>query len=59
MVWGGVCSTARTCLHVFPRVSTNSTVYVTDILDQYVIHLPHLSGIISSSSMIMQDRTVL
>jgi hypothetical protein len=37
MVWGGVCSTARTDLHVFPRGTTNSTVYVIDILEQYVV----------------------
>jgi hypothetical protein len=33
IVWGGVCSTARTDLHVFPT----STVYVIDILKQYVV----------------------
>jgi hypothetical protein len=37
MVWGGVCSMARTDLHVFPRGTMNSTVYVTDILEQYVV----------------------
>jgi hypothetical protein len=37
MVWGGVCSTARTDLHVFSRETMNSTVYVTDILEQYVV----------------------
>jgi hypothetical protein len=37
MVWDGVCSTARTDLHVFPRGTMNSTVYVTDILEQYVV----------------------
>jgi hypothetical protein len=37
MVWGGVCSTARTDLHVFARGTMNSTVYVTDILEQYVV----------------------
>jgi hypothetical protein len=37
VVWGGVCSTARTDLYVFPRGTTNSTVYVTDILEQYVV----------------------
>jgi hypothetical protein len=34
---GGVCSTARSDLHVFPRGTMNSTVYVTDILEQYVV----------------------
>jgi hypothetical protein len=62
MVWGGVCSTALTDLHVFARGTKNSTVYLTDILKQYQMvpqyHLPDLSGIISSSSMRMQDRTV-
>jgi hypothetical protein len=37
MVWGGVCSTARIDLHVFPRGTTNSTVYVIDILEKYVV----------------------
>jgi hypothetical protein len=37
MVWGGVCSTARTDLHVFPKGTMNSTLYVTDILEQYVV----------------------
>jgi hypothetical protein len=37
MIWGGLCSTARTDLHVFPRGTMNSTVYVTDILEQYVV----------------------
>jgi hypothetical protein len=38
-LWFGVvlCSTARTDLHVFPRGTMNSTVYVTDILEQYVV----------------------
>jgi hypothetical protein len=40
-------STARADLHVFPR-GTMNTWY----------HLPHLSGMISSFSIIMQDRTV-
>jgi hypothetical protein len=31
MVWGGVCSTARTDLHIFSK----GTIYVTDILEQY------------------------
>jgi hypothetical protein len=35
-VWD-VCSTACTDLHVFPRGTMNSTVYVTDILQQYVV----------------------
>jgi hypothetical protein len=30
MVWGGVCSTTRTDLHVFPRGTMNTTLYVTD-----------------------------
>jgi hypothetical protein len=51
-----------TDLHVFARGTKNSTVYLTDILKQYQMvpqyHLPDLSGIISSSSMRMQDRTV-
>jgi hypothetical protein len=33
MVWGGVCSTARTDLHIFSK----GTIYVTDILEQYVV----------------------
>jgi hypothetical protein len=37
MVWRGVYSTARTDLHVFPRETMNSIVYVTDILEQYVV----------------------
>jgi hypothetical protein len=37
MVWDGVRSTARTDLHVFPRGTMNRTVYVTDILEQYVV----------------------
>jgi hypothetical protein len=37
MVWDGVCSTACTDLHVFPKGTMNSTVYVTDILEQYVV----------------------
>jgi hypothetical protein len=40
-------STARADLHVFPR-GTMNTWY----------HLPHLSGMISFFSIIMQDRTV-
>jgi hypothetical protein len=40
-------STAHADLHVFPR-GTMNTWY----------HLPHLSGMISSFSIIMQDRTV-
>jgi hypothetical protein len=35
MVWGGVCSTARTDLQVFPRGIMNSIVHVTDILEQF------------------------
>jgi hypothetical protein len=44
MVWGGVCSTARTDLHVFSRETMNSTVYVTDILEQYVVPFALLIG---------------
>jgi hypothetical protein len=44
MVWGGVCSTARTDLHVFPRGTMNSTVYVTDILEQYMVPLALFIG---------------
>jgi hypothetical protein len=34
MVWDGVCSTARTDLHVFLRATMNGRGYVTDILQQ-------------------------
>jgi hypothetical protein len=37
MIWDGVCSTARTDLHVFLRGTINGIVYVTDILEQYVV----------------------
>jgi hypothetical protein len=37
MVWGSVCSTGRAGWPVFPRGTMNSTVYVTDILEQYVV----------------------
>lgn len=37
MVWGGVSSTARTDLHIFLRGTLNSRIYVTDILEQYVV----------------------
>jgi hypothetical protein len=34
-VWGGVCPTARTDLHAC--FSQMDTVYVTDILEQYIV----------------------
>jgi hypothetical protein len=37
MVWGSVCSTGRAGWPVFPRGTLNSAVYVTDILEQYVV----------------------
>jgi hypothetical protein len=42
-VWD-VCSTACTDLHVFPRGTMNSTVYVTDILEQYVVPFTSFIG---------------
>lgn len=37
MVWGGITLDARTELHVFQRPSMNARVYITEVLEQYVM----------------------
>jgi hypothetical protein len=44
MVLGSVCSTGRAGWPVFPRGTLNSAVYITDILEQYVVPFAPIIG---------------
>jgi transposase len=52
-VWGGICSEAKTELHVFDRGAVNAHVYITNILTDYVTPF---APVIGENFLFMQDN---